>query len=1201
MIKKNLFLKIAATFIATLALILLISIISVQLILTPKSLNKIVETVNKEYIKGEIKADTFKVHVLKNFPYITLSIHNGSVISGALDSIKSDNKQALPPQADTLLQFKYLNISLSLPQLLSSNINIRRVTLISPNIYIYMGPDSLSNLDILKEESATDTLPGEVDEGSDMTITVNRINVRDGVKITYHNVPDSLKAILTLDRANIRGSFSTDINQLRFNRADISNLSLKSSKAATIKDTLHKANAEFTLDSLDIKNLNNGVFNIAVASKTDIKMNNTTLIERFPIELNGRIAFDTTRSLAGKLEELKLSIAGIPIRFNGNFEYSANSITTKNLRGQVNEIKITELLGYLPPKFSFLKDSINSNAIVDIDVNVNGTYNLNTGKMPSLYATLTIPKSYVEFKGKKSRINHLETKIVAYYSANCKDSAAIEINKFTLNGRGIAIGVKGKIGEITSTDPLINVDFTAQAYLDTLSNLFPATSGSQFEGTIMADLGVRSKLSNLNLYRLGNANIKGSIKTERTKVVLPQEGIYAILSGINIVAGSTKNTQDASIAKNMKMLATNSTADSIYIKLKDGLMVAARGLRVAGHHAAEGFTADTSNRKVLPLNGIVEAKRLDIRGADSVALAMVDPNIKISILPHNENGNIPAMKVDANATSMRARGLANRYSIRDGGFTINAVLDNSEYKQQRARLEKRIDSLQTIYPNIVRDSLIAHHRAMRMTKMAKKGRGDFADEDIDIKVDRSIGDIIRQWQINGSISAKSGRVTTPYFPQRTRMENLDIKFTTDNVDFTKTIIKSGESIFKLSGKLSGLKKAMLGRGNIEFNGKIAADTINFNQMLKSANAGMAYMNATQSYKDSLASVGSEDAVESIIENNADRATSSLFVLPGNLIANIELDVQYGIYSKITLHKIGGNITVKERCLKISDFEAATDAGAMALNAFYATKSKKDISTGFDLELKDVFIERFIEATPAIDTLLPMLRSLEGKINCEFAATSQLDTAMNFILPTLKGVARLTGEDLVLLDGETFALIAKKLKFKNRKRNLIDKVSVEMLINDNKIEIFPFMMEMDRYQFAMSGTQNLDLTFDYHISVLQSPIPFRLGVTVFGNIDDFDFKIGKARYKSAKLPAYTALIDSTRINLRDQIANIYKIGVNAALRESTHLQRIEEQKRKNEAEIPQEMEALTEEEQQQIEQIEPSAPIPQPSAEEIIEQ
>ena len=44
-----------------------------------------------------------------------------------------------------------------------------------------------------------------------------------------------------------------------------------------------------------------------------------------------------------------------------------------------------------------------------------------------------------------------------------------------------------------------------------------------------------------------------------------------------------------------------------------------------------------------------------------------------------------------------------------------------------------------------------------------------------------------------------------------------------------------------------------------------------------------------------------------------------------------------------------------------------------------------------------------------------------------------------------------------------------------------------------------------------------MSFDYHISVLKSPIPFRLGVNIFGTLDKFKFRIGRARYKSENLP------------------------------------------------------------------------------------
>jgi hypothetical protein len=212
---------------------------------------------------------------------------------------------------------------------------------------------------------------------------------------------------------------------------------------------------------------------------------------------------------------------------------------------------------------------------------------------------------------------------------------------------------------------------------------------------------------------------------------------------------------------------------------------------------------------------------------------------------------------------------------------------------------------------------------------------------------------------------------------------------------------------------------------------------------------------------------------------------------------------------------------------------------MDLNAFYRTRSREDLAAGFDLQFTDMDMGEFIRLYPGMDTLLPMLKSFEGIINCQIAATTQIDTNMNVVLPTIEGVARIKGGSLVLLDGETFAEIAKMLKFKNREKNLVDSIAVEVSIKDNQIEVYPFIMKMDRYTTAISGKQDLDMNLDYHISVLKSPLPMRMGINISGNMDDFKFGIGKAKYKDTNLPVYSKVIDSTRVNLLEKIKDIYK--------------------------------------------------------------
>ena len=170
--------------------------------------------------------------------------------------------------------------------------------------------------------------------------------------------------------------------------------------------------------------------------------------------------------------------------------------------------------------------------------------------------------------------------------------------------------------------------------------------------------------------------------------------------------------------------------------------------------------------------------------------------------------------------------------------------------------------------------------------------------------------------------------------------------------------------------------------------------------------------------------------------------------------------------------------------------------------------------------------------------------------------------MNIILPSIKGVIRISGSDLQMEESETFRSIAKKLMFKDKTSGHIEKMSVEGVLQNNTIEVFPFVLKIDRYKLAMSGLQNLDMSFKYHISVLDSPIPFRLGIDLYGNsFDDFKFKIGKAKYKNSNVPVFSSVVDQTRLNLKESINKIFYIGVDKALRENAKMGAINKYKNK----------------------------------------
>ena len=169
----------------------------------------------------------------------------------------------------------------------------------------------------------------------------------------------------------------------------------------------------------------------------------------------------------------------------------------------------------------------------------------------------------------------------------------------------------------------------------------------------------------------------------------------------------------------------------------------------------------------------------------------------------------------------------------------------------------------------------------------------------------------------------------------------------------------------------------------------------------------------------------------------------------------------------------------------------------------------------------------------------MLRSFKGHVQFDVAAEARLDSGMNIRIPTLHSAVHIKGDSLVLMDGETFAEISKMLMFKNKKVNVFDSISVNLTVKDGNVTVYPFLVEIDRYRAAIGGQQGLDMNFNYHISILKSPLPFKAGVNITGNLDKMKFRIGKAKYKNAVTPVEIHKVDSTRMHLGSQIAERFK--------------------------------------------------------------
>lgn len=104
---------------------------------------------------------------------------------------------------------------------------------------------------------------------------------------------------------------------------------------------------------------------------------------------------------------------------------------------------------------------------------------------------------------------------------------------------------------------------------------------------------------------------------------------------------------------------------------------------------------------------------------------------------------------------------------------------------------------------------------------------------------------------------------------------------------------------------------------------------------------------------------------------------------------------------------------------------------MQLTAMYRTPRKNHLFMGFDYHMLNIEIEELMDMIPELDSIMPMLRSFKGKGEFHLAMETYTDSLYNLKKSTLRGACSIKGQDLVLMDGETFTEIAKTLRFNKK--------------------------------------------------------------------------------------------------------------------------------------------------------------------------
>ncbi len=748
---------------------------------------------------------------------------------------------------------------------------------------------------------------------------------------------------------------------------------------------------------------------------------------------------------------------------------------------------LSNLISRIPKRYINVEQKFSADGTVELGGSVKGVYNGATGRIPSLDLLFKINNGRFKFDDMPYGVDTLSVEARAKINGDTISKSTLEIDKirlFSLSGVDIdSFGtVRDPLGEYR-----IDANVDCDINISSLRKVLPISEGIELEGYNQTKLRTLARKKDIENRNYGAIYLRGSSQFKDLRVAIDGNRLFdttafntylfmEMKDGV-LNFGSTRGSGGkGSLERN---LSADIAFQGLGFKNKRGLEIFLSDIQFK---AASKFNRDTT--VVTPIDGELIIERLSAGIKDTLNGKIQRSTVKFSTRPSDEDKSKPhtVLSLKADSLTMDAIPTATNIGMAIAGFRFDLTPDTT------------------------------------------RPRG---------------------YSLTGTLGFGKLSARSDMFPLDFAMPGSKVTLDNRRIELNATHMQVGESSIVATGWVENILGRLL---------KTNQEEVVMDLSLKSQFINLTELyNASMLTSEKFASSEPQQIVEQPKTEPKEQSNITLEPIAADTLSQMQLvELPKGIRAKLNVNfdklsfmerdieNLRGVVELSDNKLRLNRLQLLSHNSRMTLSALYNPISDSLAHTLVSLRAKRIVLGDIVEMVPSIDTLMPALKSLQGVVDFDMVAKGEFDKSMTFVLPSVESVMNFTGQDLVLLDGETFATVAKMLRFKNRERNLIDSLNMNVVVHKGgQIDVPPFEFEMDRYRAIIGGTQVLnyntfDITYDYNVSIIKSPIIIKAGVDITGTNGDFDYDITKAKLKKSDFDEIQLGVDDQLKALRDEL-------------------------------------------------------------------
>ncbi|MFI3292063.1 MAG: AsmA family protein [Rikenellaceae bacterium] len=817
------------------------------------------------------------------------------------------------------------------------------------------------------------------------------------------------------------------------------------------------------------------------------------LVKKTSLDLRSTMQYDRD-SMTISFDRARMMLNGIDLKVRGVLRRDtvANGIQV-DLKSMLNTPSLSEFLALVPTSIIDGKDEITTEGEVTFKMDVEGLYSEES--VPSLGVTIDIKNAKAKYASRKLALENVNCDAYAFVDFNTPKNSYADIKSLQINtSQIIDLNISGRVNNILD-NPAVDASIKSTIDFDRFTEVFPLNEGLICKGKGVSNLKTQFTLSNVQNSNYADLYLDGETSFTNLDITYDASKFdtdTTEMASLYIQAETGKMLFGDNIKSenNSRTLRTKVNFTGLGYKSKSGEYVTIKNIELTG---GANFDQKTSQMNGFGVQGLAQNM---VVGVDSLFSASLESSdVTFIVVPPKENSD----------TKLKA-------IIKSNQIVANEPTFNSTM---------RLSSVDI---------------SATMQKLAPK-----------------------EWDTEASISFSKYDMMSDLFPLDVKIPQTTVSLSNKTIYLKNADLILGKSRFKASGNIHNLLRKMFVDPKAALSGELAinASYIDIGELVEASNKSVLLLESeesTESYVETgyetTTSTSAIDplSMEPIIsaDSMALDSLSTMFLVPRRMDFSFDLNIAKARLERGIIENVAGRAVIKNGAVTLEKLTLNAIGADIAGSVIYRNINPKSSNVMANLTIADIDITRVDELMPSINAMYPMMGSLEGNVDLDVKLNTNINEMSEPEIPTLFSAIRFKGKNLVLMDSETFADISKSLMFKNKDRNLIDSMEFYALVAASQVDILPFEMSIDRYTAIIGGSQVIDPTtfdvdYDYHISILKSPLPFKAGLDIAGDLVDYNFKITKAKLKKTNFAdqldiysEYRGGIDASSNALQEEI-------------------------------------------------------------------